>query len=385
VFVHVLITADTVGGVWSYTRELVTGLVRRGIRVTLVSFGRIPSETQMAWLDDLPTVQYFPTGFRLEWMPEADRDLADSMMYLHGIVRESKPDLLHLSQFCYGALDVDVPRMVVAHSDVFSWNEAVHGSLPVGRWAEWYYGVVSAGLAGANLVVTPSRWMLDQVEHHYGAMRSAQVIYNGCTPELFQRAQCKQPIAASAGRLWDQGKQSRLLMQLQPPPLPITLAGAAALDDQGAPELKDASSIGQKRQDVVHPVDASTPSVDCSGELSECAMRKLLGRAAIYIATSKYEPFGLAPLEAAFSGCALVANDIASLREVWGSAAVYFRKNDANSLREALAMLHGSPELRLRYANLAYQRACRQYTAARMVDEYVRAYRSLLQQKVRAA
>jgi len=37
-----------------------------------------------------------------------------------------------------------------------------------------------------------------------------------------------------------------------------------------------------------------------------------------------YEPFGLAPLEAALSRCAIVANDIPSLREVWGSAAMYF-------------------------------------------------------------
>ena len=40
---HVLVTADTVGGVWTYTRELVTGLARRGVRVTLVSFGGAPS------------------------------------------------------------------------------------------------------------------------------------------------------------------------------------------------------------------------------------------------------------------------------------------------------------------------------------------------------
>ena len=30
---HALVTADTVGGVWTYTRELVTGLVQRGVRV----------------------------------------------------------------------------------------------------------------------------------------------------------------------------------------------------------------------------------------------------------------------------------------------------------------------------------------------------------------
>ena len=53
-------------------------------------------------------------------------------------------------------------------------------------------------------------------------------------------------------------------------------------------------------------------------QLSEEQMRELLGRAAIYIATSRYEPFGLAPLEAALSRCALVANDIPSLRELWG-------------------------------------------------------------------
>ena len=43
---HVLITADTVGGVWTYTRELACGLLHRGHRVTLVSFGRIPSPAQ---------------------------------------------------------------------------------------------------------------------------------------------------------------------------------------------------------------------------------------------------------------------------------------------------------------------------------------------------
>ena len=71
-------------------------------------------------------------------------------------------------------------------------------------------------------------------------------------------------------------------------------------------------------------------------------MRELLSRAAIYIATSKYEPFGLAPLEAALSRCAILANDIPNLREIWGDAACYFRSSDAESLSEALALLHGN-------------------------------------------
>ena len=50
---HVLITTDTLSGVWTYTRELVTGLTSRGIRVTLVSLGEIPLPHQVSWMDTL--------------------------------------------------------------------------------------------------------------------------------------------------------------------------------------------------------------------------------------------------------------------------------------------------------------------------------------------
>ena len=39
-------TADTVGGVWTYAQELVTALVHRGVRVTLVSLGEMPGPEQ---------------------------------------------------------------------------------------------------------------------------------------------------------------------------------------------------------------------------------------------------------------------------------------------------------------------------------------------------
>src|SRR5690242_5082939 len=63
---HILVTADTLGGVWTYTRELVTGLARRGVRVTLVSFGEIFPPEQTTWIDELRGVDYRPTAFKLE-------------------------------------------------------------------------------------------------------------------------------------------------------------------------------------------------------------------------------------------------------------------------------------------------------------------------------
>ena len=62
---HILMTTDTVGGVWSYTRELVSGLVRHGHQVTLISFGKVPSQEQAVWMQGLGDFEYRATGFRL--------------------------------------------------------------------------------------------------------------------------------------------------------------------------------------------------------------------------------------------------------------------------------------------------------------------------------
>jgi hypothetical protein len=79
---RVLVTADTVGGVWTYARELVTGLIRHGVQVTLISFGEIPTPRQSAWMEGLQGLDYRPTAFHLEWMQEAQRDVEQSMLFL---------------------------------------------------------------------------------------------------------------------------------------------------------------------------------------------------------------------------------------------------------------------------------------------------------------
>jgi glycosyltransferase involved in cell wall biosynthesis len=78
-------------------------------------------------------------------------------------------------------------------------------------------------------------------------------------------------------------------------------------------------------------------------------------------------------LEAALSGCALVLGDIASLREVWGDAALYVHPDDHLALRDALARLIADATLRHRLGRRARSRAMR-YTPARMARGYIRAY-----------
>jgi glycosyltransferase involved in cell wall biosynthesis len=121
------------------------------------------------------------------------------------------------------------------------------------------------------------------------------------------------------------------------------------------------------------------------GKQNETQLRRLFSRASIYAATSRYEPFGLAPVEAALSRCALLMNDIPVFRELWGDAALYFERNRGSSLRQKLTELHQDPILRREFANRAYTRARRAFGSERMVNDYLELYRAMAAQHVAAA
>jgi glycogen synthase len=330
-----------------------------------VSFGGMPTGQQTAWIG--PCVDFRFTDYRLEWMQDCARDLRDSARYLEQVIGEVKPDLLHLNQYCYGTVAPrELPRIVVAHSDVLSWWAEVHGTeAPHNPWLDHYRHVVRNGLAAADVVVAPSRWMLQALCRRYPAPHNARVIYNGRDPRLFTPGADKDNFVLSVGRLWDQAKQIRLLAELGHM-VPAVIAGCEQQHGAGANQVPlrlGASMVGPK---------------------SETELASLYARAAIYAGTSRYDPFGLAPLEAALSGCALLLNHIASFREIWHDAAVYFRTNDRGSMATAIQRLLSNPELLREYGFKAYSRACRLYSAGRMVADYLSLYAALVPAEVAA-
>lgn len=363
---HILVTTDTLSGIWSYTRELVSGLISRGLQVTLVSFGEVPLPEQTSWMESLHGLEYRPTAFRLEWMQESEHDYADSSAYLTSLVEEIEPDVVHLNQFCYGNLPLTVPRVVVAHGDLLTWWTAVHEREPkAAPWVDRYRELVGEGLARATAVVAPSQWMLDAVTYTYGQPLAGHVIGYGRNPIFFNPYVNKQDSVIAVGRMLDAGKQVHLLTQHQHP-LPVCIVGS---------ETSPVSSRPPIRADV--KVDVADLSVSLKGPQTEAQLRMLYSRATMYAATSRYEAFGMAPLEAALSRCAIVANDIPCFREIWGEDAIYFRANDARDLAAAIRELAHDRDLCRAYANRAYQRARDRYNHKRMIDDYLQLYRNL--------
>jgi glycosyltransferase involved in cell wall biosynthesis len=354
-------TADAVGGVWTYALELARALAPAGTRVHLAVMGPAPDAAQQAAAAGVPGLTLHHRACALEWMDEPWDDVARAGEWLLSLERALAPDVVHLNGYAHGALPWRAPAVVVAHSCVCSWWEAVHGVPAPAAW-DRYRAAVRAGLAGADVVAAPTRAMLDAVRRHHGAVEGA-VVPNARDARAFVPA-AKTPVVLTAGRLWDAAKNVAAVARAAralPPGWEVAVAG-----DASAP-------AGAHGAAGTHDDTAAEARVRWLGRLPEAALAGWMGCAAVYALPARYEPFGLSALEAALAGCALVLGDIPALREVWGDAAWFVPPDDDEALARALATLAADAGRREALAMAARDRA-RTYTPARMADGYQAVY-----------
>lgn len=353
---RLLMTADAVGGVWSYALELARGLAAQDVEVLLATMGPPPSPAQCAEAAPLANVRLVVGNFRLEWMESPWAEIAAAGDWLLELEAEFSPDLIHLNGYVHGALPWRAPVLVVGHSCVLSWWEAVRGDAVPTQWIR-YREAVRAGLRAAHGIAVPSRAMLGALQRHYGPFAHGQVIPNGRDPRGFTPAAEKEPFILSVGRLWDEAKNVAALAAVAPQlPWPVRVAGKIAAPDG--------------REQVL-------PNLELLGTCSPAVLADHYGRAAIYALPARYEPFGLSVLEAALSGCALLLGDISSLRELWDGAAEFVPPSDPDALRDRLTHLIGHGRERQELAARARQRAL-EFSSDRMVRGYLAAYARIL-------
>ncbi|HWK11418.1 MAG TPA: glycosyltransferase family 4 protein, partial [Vicinamibacterales bacterium] len=195
---RVLMTADGVGGVWTYALDLARGLAGHGISVDLAVMGPALTDEQRreAARDGLTPLE---GPYRLEWMDAPWEDVERASRWLLDVERALQPDIVHLNGFCHGRLPWNAPVVVVGHSCVRSWWQAVHGSEAPSAWDE-YSRRVREGLQAAALVAAPTTAMLAELEREYGPLPNVRVIPNGTdfTPARVPR----HPFVFAAGRVW---------------------------------------------------------------------------------------------------------------------------------------------------------------------------------------
>ncbi len=350
---RILMTTDAVGGVWTYATALSCAFAARGAQVYLVTQGPRPSEAQRSMIRD-SSVRLLDSRLALEWQDPAGEDMPTARRFFRELEAQLQPDLVHLNSFRDAAFDWRCPVVIGAHSCVNSWALACDDTawLSDARWRH-YTKAVAIGLDRAAAWVCPSQAFHDVIVDLYQPRSSGFVIWNGTA----RRAASKQrdTFILAAGRMWDAAKNLGLLIR--------------AADKLDCPIM------------VAGPIGDSTPgsSARLLGEIPHAKLRRLMPRAAIFASPALYEPFGLAVLEAAAAGCALVLADIPTFRELWHDAALLVDPTDVRAWHRALADLwtDASRLTQLRQAALLRSR---HYSLRRMVDSYVALYRTLLAQ-----
>lgn len=330
---RILLTTDTIGGVWTFALDLARSLDHQ---VHVATMGR---ELTAAQREQARGLTLHESAFKLEWMPEPWADVDAAGRWLLQLEAAIQPDVIHLNTLVHGDLPWRAPAMVTAHSCVLSWWEAVKGERAPAEWDK-YRRRVSSSLRAAALVTAPSEAMLESVRRHYGYQGEAAAIPNG-RPAEFYRAAVKEPFIFAAGRAWD--------------------------------EAKNLASLARIAGGVSWPIHIAGEG-SALGVLEPAALAELYSRASIYAWPAKYEPFGFSVLEAALSGCALVLGDIPSLRENWDGAAEFVTGDDA--LASALQRLTADPDRLADLAQRASERA-RNFALEKMTARYNAAYQAV--------
>lgn len=340
---RIMLTADAVGGVWQYCLELATGFRARGTEVLLAVMGPTP-DARLEHAAEVLGVLVRSTGLPLDWLAEDESEVADASTALADLAAASGAETIQLHAPAYAAFaSWPAPVIAAAHSCVGTWWRDV-GSGPLPADLSWRAALTGRGLKRANAVIAPTKAFARTLTETYGLERPVQPIWNGrCSMKLTRSPRSH---GFTAGRLWDEAKNVGTLDEAARLSGLLVRAAGPSLSPNGA------------------TVPAS--NLHLLGMLDSVALACEYSTAGFFVSPARYEPFGLAVLEAASAGCPLILGDIATFRELWEGAAVFVPPDDADALADAMRAMLSSREKAARLGEAARVRAAR-YTPEAMV------------------
>jgi len=340
---RVLMTADAIGGVWQYAIELARALAPTGVETVLAVLGPAPDRAQREAAVAIPGCRLVETGLPIDWLCDRAEPVLAVGRAIAALAAEHGADIVHCnmpSLLAAGA--VTTPVLAVDHGGIGPWWRAAHGEMPPPAYA-WLDELIGAGLNAADVVVAPSASYAAMLAEHHRLGAAPLAIHNGRTPLSLPTDVPPAPGVFTAGRLWDPVKATALLDEV-----------AAGLDVP----FEAAGPLTGPHGETVCPRHLVAP-----GPLNADALAARLVARPVFVSAARFEPFGLAVLEAAQAGCPLVLSGIATFRELWTGAALIVPEDDPDAYRVAIARVLVDDGLRHHLGEAARIRSQR-YTPA---------------------
>ncbi len=242
-------------------------------------------------------------------------------------------------------------------SQMVTVHDAAVFAAPTGysrKFLAWYRFVYRALVARGARIVTVSAFSRDELRRFLGAGLAIDVVHE------------------SGDHIAEVAPDGSIVPQTDPPGGRFVLAVSSmnpnknfgaivkAFESKAFPgvELVVAGGTNPK---VFAASGALPDGVRHLGYVTDGQLRALYEAAACFVFPSRYEGFGLPPLEAMMCGCPVISSNAASMPEIFGAAALYFDPDDPVELAERLQEVLGDPAVSSRLRAAGLDRA-RQFT-----------------------
>ena len=352
------------GGVGRYARELIRALVLETLDHRFVlscASSQARADEFQAWLP--------PGAWReIRRLPASERVMTGLWQRLRiplDIERWTGPHAL------FHATDFTLPptraaKVVTIHDLSF----ILHPEYCDPGLARYLSAALPRSIERADAVITVSASVAAELATAFPAARSRIVaIPNGLTTPIKAETRCtvQEPVVLMVGTLEPRKNYLTILramesVRLEIPDARLVIVGRRGwLDDSIVAEVKRCQAAGWL-----------TWHDDASDAELEAAFRE----AAVFVAASHYEGFGLPVLEAMARGVPCVASDIAAHREVAGVAACFAPVTDTDAFADAITSLLNERDRRTALAERGTARAGEfswRETARRTLRVYERA------------
>lgn len=283
------------------------------------------------------------------------------------LVRESGCDLFHSLHFPV-PVPASTPGVVTMH-DVSPL--VIDGLMPSAVKRAVYRVKVRRAVAVADAIITLSHHTASDLERVLGVSRERVTVIPGAADEFAGGA-----VGALPG--WLEGERYLFSMgnTKEHKDLPTLLRAFARLADPQLLLVLAGTDPGAYAASVLGD-DPAVPRVRFTGTISDDTLRALYASATAFVFPSRYEGFGLPPLESMTFGAPVIAARAASLPEVVGDAGLYFEPGNAGELAETIARLLVDSALAERLVALGRSRAA-QFSWSAAADKTASVYRSVL-------
>lgn len=372
-------------GLGRYTKETVDHILEQDpVNEYVIFLGR-------ANFDELETAN-----------PRVKKVLADVRWYglaeqlkMPGLIRREKLDLMHFPHFNI-AVFCPVKFVVTIHDLILTKFPTTRATTlgPVLYWLKnfLYKLVIRRAVRGAEKVIAVSEYTRQDIAEHFQVpAESIAMVYEGLSalePDADSTFAAKlsadevlsgycilEPYLLYVGNAYPHKNLESLILvfkqlQARRPDLKLVLVGK---DDYFYTRLKAfAAEQGLWSADK----NAVTPVI-FPGYVPDRQLETLYARAAAYVFPSKYEGFGLPPLEAMARNCPVASSRETCLPEVLGDAALYFDPNDQADMARTISRLLDDVPLRAELRRKGVERS-RLYSWERGARETIDVYQAVL-------